>query len=366
MLSSHVSRDTLAHTMKNTLVDRDESPLPSVSVVLVVRDEIAYIQRSLGAVLAQDYPVDLLEVIVVDGMSTDGTRDILKVWSQEHSNLTVLDNPRAIVSSGMNVAITQARGEIIVWVSGHCEYPPDYVRRVVQLRHYTGADNAGGVLVPIGESYVQRAIAAASYSPVSVGGAMKGHSSSAPTREVDAVHGGCWKRSRLLAVGMFDEEMVRNQDDELSFRLRKSGGTIIQSPAIQIRYHVRNSYRKLFMQFAQYGYWKVKVITKHPKQASIRHIVPAFFAGSILGLASLSGFSSSARLILIVECNIYVAVIAGAAIIEANRAGWYLWPGIATALATMHISYGWGFLVGLLRAVVGPLPSDHIFEAITR
>jgi hypothetical protein len=138
---------------------------------------------------------------------------------------------------------------------------------LVELSEKTGADNVGGVLVPeFGNTYTQKAVALAYKSRIAMGGALRDRGDF--IGETDTVYGGCFKRKRLLEVGMYDETMVRNQDDELSFRLREKGGKIIQDGRIKIQYYPRSSFWHLFKQFMQYGYWKVSVIKKHPQQAS--------------------------------------------------------------------------------------------------
>jgi len=341
--------------------------LPTVSVLMPVFNEERFIAHSLQAVLEQDYPQGRLEVIVADGRSTDRTRDIVRSIQAKHPNVRLIDNPGRIVSSGLNLALECARGEIVVRLDGHCEYPKDYVSKVVELREMAGADDAGGVLIPLGNgSYASQAVAAAYYSPVGIGNALRGHAESGKVCEVDTVHGGCWERERLLALGGFDEEMVRNQDDELSFRLRKTGGRIVQSSAIRVKYWVRDSYHKLFMQFAQYGYWKVRVLQKHPRQSSIRHIVPALFILTLVISAAGAPFWSIARWTLIGAAVGYALAMGLAGLREARRTDWRLWPGIAWAIPVMHFGYGAGFLLGWLRWLVGSLPTDRVFERTTR
>jgi len=337
---------------------------PFVSVIMPVLNEERFIAGSLEAVLKQDYPA--FEIIVADGMSTDRTREIIQSVQAQHSNLRLIDNPKRIVPAGLNQALKCARGEIIVRADGHSELPKDYVRRVVELREQTGADNAGGVLMPVGTNYISKGIAAAYHSPIGIGGAQRGHAHAEMVREVDAVHGGCWRRERLLEVGMFDEEMVRNQDDELSFRLRKASGRIIQSTAIRVKYSVRDSFRKLFMQFAQYGYWKVRVIEKHPRQASFRHFVPAAFLLTLLALAVTAPFLRIALWAFVALVAGYLSAMTVIGLYEAARSKLSLWPGITLALLIMQVGYGAGFVVGWLRRVLGPLPTDRIFERVTR
>jgi succinoglycan biosynthesis protein ExoA len=359
------------------------SSLPSVSVIMPIRNEAAHIEPTLHALLMQDYPPDRLEILLADGMSIDGTRDILArvLAEQPRFPVTILDNPQQIVSTGLNIALRHARGEIIVRMDAHCEYPSDFVKQVVRLREETGADNAGGVLIPVGSSYTQRAICSAFRLPLSLGGNLGGHAAGGvscilggacghsydhQTREVDTVHAGCWRRERLFEVGLFDEEMVRNQDDELSFRLRKAGGRIVQSQAIQVRYFVRDSLRKLFLQFTQYGYWKVRVIRRHPRQASLRHVVPSLLLLTLAGLATMALFSPIFLAAFVLIAGSYFSAIVIAALLEARRSDYKLWRGIVPAILAIHFGYGWGFVVGVLRLILGPLQTDSIFKRVTR
>ncbi len=344
-----------------------DSAWPFVTVIMPVRNEQRFIENVLAAVLEQDYPSDRWELVVADGASSDGTRALVQAAAARDSRIRLIDNPRRFVSPGLNEAIRQARGEIIVRLDGHCEYPRNYLRSVVRLREQTQADNVGGVLVPAGDGFVQRAVAAAYHSPVGLGGvALRGHDDSAAVREVDAVHGGCWRRERLLAAGGFDDAMVRNQDDELSFRLRRLGGRIVQSSTIRVRYHVRETFWKLFQQFTQYGYWKVFVILKHPRQSSLRHFVPGGFLALTLALAAMAAFNAGAAKALAVLWTLYLLVVALASLGQALRAGWPLWPGIILAVVTMHLGYGTGFLLGILRSLTRRLPTDSLFEQLTR
>ncbi len=348
-------------------VEIAKEDFPFVSVIMPVFNEEKFIERSLVAVLEQDYPSDKLEIIVADGMSSDQTREIVRFMEAHFPNVRLIDNPERIVPTGLNRAIAAARGEIIVRLDGHCEYPKNYVRKVVELRQELGADTVGGVLVPTGLSYAGKSVAAAYHSPIGLGStALKASEVSERVREVDTVHGGCWKRERLLAVGGFDEEMVRNQDDELSFRLRKNSGKIFQTLAVPVKYHVRDSFKKLFLQFAQYGYWKVRVVRKHPQQASPRHVVPALLVLTIFTTAILGLFFQFALWAFVGFFGFYFATVAMVSGIQAWRGEKRLWPGIVFALMAIHFGYGIGFILGCARAAFGQLPTDKIFERVTR
>ncbi|MEX1245593.1 MAG: glycosyltransferase family 2 protein [Thermoanaerobaculia bacterium] len=322
--------------------------VPFVSVVMPIRNEAPYIATNLADVLAQDYPRDRFEVLVADGMSTDGTREIVESLAAGEPRLRVVENPGRIVASGLNRAIAEARGEVIVRLDGHCEYPGDYLSRIVAVRAATGAANAGGVLVPVGESFVQKSICGAFASRVGIGGAaLRAQDAAAGVRDVDAVHGGCWLRETLREAGPFSEEMVRNQDDEMSFRLRRRGGRIVQAPSIRVRYVVRDRWSLLFRQFAQYGYWKVRLVRRYPRQSSLRHLMPAVLVVLLVAGFFASPFSRWAAAGFLIFGSAYLAAIALAALAASLSLATRLWPGVVLALITMHIGYGSGFLAGL-------------------
>jgi succinoglycan biosynthesis protein ExoA len=339
--------------------------LPFVSIVIPVRNEAPFIAANLAAALAQDYPRDRFEVLVADGRSTDGTARIVESLAAAEPRLRLVDNPGRIVAAGLNRALALARGDVIIRLDGHCEYPPDYVRRVVELRERTGAANAGGVLEPIGASYVQRAICAALSSRVGVGGAaLRAQAASGEVREVDAVHGGCWLAETLRRAGHFDEDMVRNQDDEMSFRLRRAGGRVVQGSDLRVRYVVRDRWRKLFLQFAQYGYWKVRLVRRYPMQASLRHGLPALFVLVWTAGLCATPFSGRAALAFAALSAAYLAGIAVAAAAVTFRSSVRLWPGAALALVLIHFGYGSGFLAGLLNA--SPGRGEGFFSRLNR
>lgn len=343
-------------------------PVPFVSVVMPVYNEEKYIRHAVQQALQQDYPKDRLELIVVDGMSNDRTREIIAELQNRHPNIRLIDNPAQTVSPGLNRALAAARGEIIVRLDGHCEYPTDYVRTLVALREEYGADTVGGVLEAVGDSYIQRCVGEALASPIGVRGAgLKAHAEGSRLREVDTAHGGCWRRERLLEVGGFDEEMVRNQDDELSFRLKEHGGLVLQHTAIRVKYHVRDSYKKLFKQFAQYGYWKVRVVRKHPQQSSPRHFLPGLFVLAVVssvfaGLVNVQGLLLAGLLV-----SAYLGTTTLVTLFRALPEGKLrLVPGTVLALLLIHVGYGCGFLIGSLRCLVRRLPTDVWFERPSR
>jgi succinoglycan biosynthesis protein ExoA len=317
--------------------------VPRVTVVVPMRNESVWMDRCLGAIFAQDYPSDRFDVVVVDGMSTDDTYESLRQWATREPRLRILRNPKEIVPSSLNLAIRDATGDIIARVDAHTEIAPDYLRVGVDLLMRTGADNVGGPMIKLGGGPIGDAIAGAMSSRFGIGSYFQ---FATAEREADTVYMGMWPRRVFERVGLFDEELVRNQDDELSYRIRKAGGRILVSPAMVSRYQNRQSWRKLARQFFEYGLWKTRVLQKHPRQMSVRHFVPpAFDAVVLVGLVS-APLGSAGPLLSVGLICLYVAAMATVAFAETatgGRARYWL------ALFIIHHFWAFGFLVGMVR-----------------
>ncbi|MFZ5919793.1 MAG: glycosyltransferase family 2 protein [Chloroflexota bacterium] len=253
---------------------------PIISVILPIHNESATIERCLNAILAQDYPSDRMEILIVDGMSTDDTRDILKKFILHNSSFILLDNPGKIVPTGLNRALLRAKGEIIIRVDGHTLIAPDYVRRCVETLQRTQADNVGGRMNAVGNTPFGKAVALATSTPFGIGGGRFHYSDN--EEWVDTVYMGAWPRQVFEKIGLFDEELVRDQDDEFNYRLRAAGGKVLLDPQIKSEYTVRSTPGALWRQYYQYGYWKVRVLQKHPRQMSLRQFVPPTFVLTLL------------------------------------------------------------------------------------
>lgn len=322
--------------------------LPLVSIILPIRNESGFIAQSLNAVLEQDYPMNLMEVIVVDGMSTDGTREIVRMFQAQHDNIQLIDNPGMIVPTGLNAAIAKAKGEIIVRVDGHCEIAPDYVRRCVEHLQNDGVDGVGGPIETVGETPLAEVIAIAMSSSFGVGGSAF-RTVSNKTMLTDTVAFPAYTRKTLTSAGPFDEELVRNQDDEYNYRLRKLGATILLAADVRSRYYSRSTLRSLWRQYLQYGYWKVRVMQKHPRQMRPRQFAPPLFVATLAGTILLVPISSLSRKLLAAVISSYMIANLSAALWIARHAGWYHRLLLPIAFAVLHISYGLGFLKGLVR-----------------
>ncbi len=324
-----------------------------VSVIVPCRNEASHIEAFLDSALAQQLPMpdDVLEVVVADGMSDDGTRALLDKRSSADKRLWVVDNPAGITSTALNLATVRASGEIVVRMDVHTVYASDYLRECVQALCDTGAVCVGGAWRPVGRGWPQQAIALAFSSRFGSGGAASRRIDySGP---VDTVYLGAWRRDDLLRFGGFDESLVRNQDDELNLRIVRAGGTVWQSASIRSEYEPRASFLALFRQFHQYGYWKVPVIRKHRLPASPRHLAPFFFVVLLMGLVLLAPWWSlaSGTLVGLLSAYAVTALCNAAALARApHRLRDTL--GIAWAFACMHFGYGLGFGRALLDVVV--------------
>jgi len=323
-----------------------------ISIIVPCRNESAHIVRLLECLRHQEWGGVQWEAIIADGMSDDGTRETLARYASTDSRIILIDNPERIVSTGLNRAIRASRGDIILRMDAHSEYAPDYVCQCVKVLEETGADNVGGPARTKARGLLGRAIAAAYHSPYSTGGA-KFHDEGyeGPT---DTVVYGCWRKATLIAIGAFDEALVRNQDDELNLRIVRSGGKLWQSPRIRSWYQPRNSLSALFRQYFQYGFWKVAVILKHRLPASLRHLVPgAFVLANIIFLLGLLGnaVAGAAGGALIAEAwavlaALYFGVSIAASALTPRSTGGELRPVLPLVYATYHVSYGLGFLAG--------------------
>jgi glycosyltransferase involved in cell wall biosynthesis len=314
-----------------------------VSIVLPTLNERAFIRDALDSLLAQDY-AEIIEILVVDGGSTDGTRELVEGMG---GTVRLVDNPRVTAAAAMNIGIDAAVGDIVCRADAHTLYLPDYVGRCVAVLEETGAANVGGPMRAVGTSNFGRAVAAVTSSPFGVGPG-KFHYSTA-REQVDTVYLGCWRRETLLALGGYDESRLQwaAEDHDLNFRTTQSGGTIVLDPKIRSWYFPRDSVRALRRQYLNYGIGKASTLAKHRSLPTWRPLVPSALVGvSALGFVFGRGPARvAAPLVHAAAC----ATVAG-------RLGRD--PGVAphrafVALEVCHWSYGVGFWRGVWRIVRG-------------
>lgn len=327
---------------------------PFVSIVVPCFNEAKCIEQCLDSIVAQNYPLNRMEILVADGESTDGTREIVERYAASHPEacIRIVDNPDRIQAAGCNRAILVSRGDVIVRMDAHARYQSDYVRSCVKMLESTGAQIVGGAQRPAWRTPFQHAMVAALQSPLAVGGAAYRN----PERQgfVDTVWLGAFRRSAFEDVGMFDPRAVTNEDAELNHRMSRSGGKIYLSRDIVGYYYPRESLTALARQYFRYGTGRARTTLKHRRLQTLRPLAPVSLLLGYLGLAIATVFTSWAGTWLGATMVVYLAAL----ILEATRLGVRhgigLIPDILAIFPTIHFAWATGFLYGLARYALRP------------
>jgi len=325
---------------------------PLVSVIIPTREEGAAIDKCLDSILGNFYPLDRLEIIIVDGMSSDETREIVKGYMTRYPMIRLLDNPRKVTPTAMNIGIKNAHGDVIIMVNGHSYLAKDFIMQSVKhLQAHLEADCVGGTLQSVHETFIGDVIALAADSPFGAGGARyrtrkrEGYTS-------DTVPYAAYRKEVFQRIGLIDEELIRDQDEEFNYRLIKKGGKIYYSPVIKSYLHTRSSFKKLFKQHFQYGYWKIRVLQKSQLTVSWWHLVPATFVFSLIGSGISAIWSLWGLYALGTISGSYLAASLLFSLMISAKKGWRYLPLLPLAFGTIHFGYGLGFLKGLWDFVI--------------
>lgn len=318
-----------------------------VSVIIPIRNEEKYITKCIESVLNQDIRKENLELILVDGSSEDKTLSIIKKFMDDYDFIKLYKNPQKTVQYALNIAIKNSVGRYIVRMDAHSEYATDYISKCIEYLEKTGAENVGGPMIAKGRSNIQKIIAAAYISPFALGGG-KFHNENYEGY-ADTVYLGSFKRETLLSIGLYDENLPRNEDDDLNFRIIESGGKVFITPKIKSVYYPRKSYGELFRQYFEYGFWKVAVIKKHKKPARISQIVPMLFIFFIILFFGLSLVSMAARNIFIIVMFTYLMLdlyfsFRNPKLSKLSDKFRLVWVHFI-----LHFAYGSGFLCGIFK-----------------
>jgi succinoglycan biosynthesis protein ExoA len=323
---------------------------PFVTIILPVRNESVFIARALISIANQDYPADQLNIIIADGLSYDNTCSLIQDFSEQFPlcRITLLQNHGLVVPTGMNLALRIVKSEIIIRVDGHCVIAPDYVSKCVAHLRDDGVDGVGGPITTMGETPIAKAIALAMSSPFGVGNSSF-RTTSGVSKLVDTVPFPAYTRQIVERAGLYDEELVRNQDDEYNYRIRELGGKILLADDIHSIYYSRASFKALWRQYFQYGFWKVRVMQKHPHQMSVRQFIPPVFVFMIIMGVLFSFLSILGRLGFASLLAVYIFANLGASLWTASRHDWKFLPLLPLVFTILHVSYGLGFWAGLVK-----------------
>lgn len=318
---------------------------PFVSILIPVKDEQGYISQCLDSICRNDYPYDRLEVLVIDGCSTDNTIVEVNGFLSRLKNLKLLSNKHETVPFALNKGIKTAKGDVLMWLCGHAVYCNDYISTCIELLSETGAASVGGLVIPKGRGRVGRAIAGALTSPLGNGNAI--YRSGANPGWVDTVMGGCWLRSSVEQVGGFEEGWTRNQDSKFNTRLKEAVGGIYFNPSIWCYHYVRESLWELAVQYFEYGFWRFKTIMAHPGSIKLRQLAaPTLLLGLCFSLLI------SSRLFVLAVFSYLLILLLGAVLNKHPMSirERLLMPAVFTVI---HFSWGAGFLCSLASSMIG-------------
>lgn len=322
-----------------------------ISVVCPIYNEEKYIARCIDSILAQDYPKDDMEVILVDGMSTDGTRRIVADYAAQYPFIRLVDNPQRIVPPAMNIGIRAAKGDIIIRLDAHAIFPANYFSELVKNLRELKAENVGGVCrtLPVNDSPECVAIANVLSSNFGMGNSYF-RVGATEVMEVDTVPFGCFHRELFDRIGYFDEELIRNQDDEFNGRIIKNGGKIYLLPQLVIDYYARDKVSKVYKMFYQYGLFKPLVNKKLGSPATVRQFFPLLFVlglllGPFMGFVSKWFLVAYAAVILLYFClATYFSLRDSKSLKLIFLQNWTYF--------VVHFAYGWGYLRGLVKMLL--------------
>ncbi|MFX1535009.1 MAG: glycosyltransferase family 2 protein, partial [Promethearchaeota archaeon] len=337
------------------------SDLSLISIIIPCRNEEEFIDKCLDSVVGNDYPKGKVEVLVVDGMSDDRTREVIETYTRRYPFIRLLINRKKITASGLNKGIKEARGEYILWISAHNEYSKDYVRKCMEHATRFEADNVGGIIkvVPRNDSFIGKSIAMVLSHPFGVGNSAFRTGTRKP-KLVDTVFGGCYKREIFEEIGLFNESLIRGQDMEFSLRMKRAGYKTFLVPQIVSYYHARSDLKTYIQHNFINGLWAImpmKFVSHMP--VALRHLVPLVFVISLVGLGLLSFVSLFFFRVFLLVFIVYFLTNSYFSIkVALKEKDWRCAFLMLFNFTLLHISYGFGSFLGLLRVI----PSKQFWE----
>jgi len=329
--------------------------LPLVSVIIPCRNEEKFISRCLDSIVTNDYPKEKLEVLIIDGMSDDKTREIIDGYIKQYSYIKLLDNHKKFTPFALNIGVKESKGEIIIRMDAHSTYKKDYISTCIKYLNEYDADNIGGIwkIIPREKTLVAKSIAFASSSIFGAGDAYYRSGYSGQPKWVDTVFGGCYRREVFNKIGLFNENLLRSQDMEFNLRLKKAGGKILLAPDIISYYYPKSNLKDFFVHNFEDGVWITYPLKFRIKAFCWRHLMPLIFVSSLIGTIILGTFTPIffwlflTIIVMYLLTNIYFSMKIAAKQKDIR----YLFL-IPVAFATRHIGYGLGSVWGLIKLII--------------
>jgi len=327
-----------------------------VSVVMPVYNEEKYIEKCVDSLLLQDYPVDKMEWIFVDGCSKDKTVEILKGYQEKYPSLIkIYNNPNKIVPFAMNIGIAASQGKYIVRLDAHADYAVDYISKCIYYLDHTDAENVGGVAETKANGFMGNAIAKMLSSKFGVGNSQ--FRTNGESGYVDTVPFGAFRREVFSKYGGYDERLVRNQDNEMNFRIRKNGGKIYLANDIHLSYYCRDSIKGIAAMARKNGMWNIITMKLCPGSMGLRHFIPFLFVLSVLGLGILSFVHPLFAILLGAEMSLYLLLDVLFSIKQATSAKEFF--ALLILFPIFHVAYGIGSMVGITKLFSKEFKQDN-------
>jgi len=328
--------------------------LPKVTIIIPCRNEKKFIGKCLDSLIAQDYPKDKLEILVLNGMSTDKTKTVVEGYGRKHPFIKILDNPNKTSPCALNIGIKNSTGELIIHMGAHSTYQPNYVSKSVNYLIEYGADNVGGILLtlPASNTLIAKAIALVLSNRFGTGNAFFRLGSDKPIW-VDTVLGGCYIIEMLLKVGLYNEKLTRSQDMEMNMRIKKAGGKILLAPDIIAYYYPTSTLKEFFKHNFTDGIWAFYPLKFKVPLFKLRHLLPFFFILTLLVSGFISIFFKPFFFIFLSILGLYLIASLffsfSIAIREKNLGLFFILP---LAFACRHFGYGLGSIFGFVKILL--------------
>ncbi|MAT43232.1 MAG: glycosyl transferase [Anaerolineaceae bacterium] len=326
-----------------------------VSVIIPCYNEEKHITNLLGALKNQTYSIKNIEIIIADGNSTDDTVKKIELFKKNSPNIKImiLQNEKRIIPSALNLAIQASQGDYIIRMDAHSLPNYDYIERCVSHLEDGNAENVGGLwlIQPASDNLISKSIAYAASHPLGVGDAKYRYSEE--KAYVETVPYGAFKKDLFNKIGLFDENLLANEDYEFNTRIQKIGGRILFDPKIKTKYIARENLRTLWKQYFNYGFWKFKMLQKYPETIRWRQASPPLFVISIIMGSIIAVFIRIFRIVLFFELLIYFGLLILSSIkIVKKEKDLGLFIGIPLAILTMHFAWGLGFLSSFFGLII--------------